>query len=91
MMGLWLLCTAQVADGGYQYVNSSIKQFIELAWRFHHINPVRYWIAERWDELGPEPDEQVVKMVWKKAKEVDPMIDTDVAVSFWPARIFGLL
>ncbi len=75
----------------YQYINTSIRQFAELAWRYHHVHPVLTAIADNWEELGPEPDEIARKMTWAKATEIDQLIDTDEAVSYWPARIFGLL
>lgn len=74
----------------YGFVNSSIKQFVELTWRYHHLSPIRIRIMEAWETVGVEAEEKAVAAIWQWATAFDPLVDIDEALSFWDATIRGL-
>ena len=60
------------------FVNSSIRQFAETAWRYHRIRPLALQ-AEREDEDSGE----IWQAFWSRAVEIDPHVDLDRSVSYW--------
>lgn len=82
--------------GGYQvHVNTSLRRFVDMAWRYHHIKEVLFQMQHSGtDEIpyaGPEEDQAIKETAWRWAVQADPPTDVDPTETFWWGAIWEYL
>lgn len=84
------------ADGEYRvHANGSLRQFVELAWRFYHVDPVLHEMQHSGSDAVPfadaAEDDAVRGAAWAIAVQVDPALQERGEGCFWWAMTWWYL
>jgi len=74
------------------HVNRSIALFVDMAWRYDHIQPILFTIQythneDGWPTAGSDEENAVKDLLWQWAVETDPSVDVEPDLSYWCGAI----